>query len=201
MLGSERAARGRTRGRHMDPALERQMREVLAAEHFGVLVTLHGGRLHTSTIHFAETEEMELVHAIRPATLKAQLAAGNPRVAFQVDNRGVLMESRERFTRIGFEGRLRLVPQDDPDYETYADVFAAKLPVGRRLLAHPDIALYVLRPSLIRLATGAAPAEDVTVTYELDHDEVTLADEEPHPADDLAWRPHEVERGEAAPDV
>ena len=185
----------------MDPALERQMREVLAAERFGVLVTLHGGRLHTSTIHFAETEEMELVHAIRPATLKAQLAAGNPRVAFQVDNRGVLMESRERFTRIGFEGTLRLVPEDDPDYESYADVFAAKLPVGRRLLAHPDIALYVLRPALIRLAVGAAPAEDVTVTYEPDNDEATLPDGETRPADDAAWRAPQVEPRSGAPDA
>ena len=157
----------------MDPALERQMREVLAAEHFGVLATLHGGRLHTATIHFAETDELELVHAIRPVTLKARQVAADPRVAFQVDNRGVLLESRNRFTRVSFEGTLRVVPEDDPDYDGYRLAFAAKLPVGDRLLSHPEIALYVLRPSLIRLAVGAAPAEDVSVTYEAD--EVTSA--------------------------
>jgi len=152
----------------MDPALERQMREVLAKEHFGVLATLYNGRLHTATIHFAETEELELVHAIRPVTLKAEQAAANPRAAFQVDNRGILMQSRERFTRIGFEGTLRPLPEDDPDYERCRRTFATKLPVGERLLTHPEIALYMFRPSLIRLAIGAAPAEDVTVTYEIE---------------------------------
>jgi hypothetical protein len=163
----------------MGPTLERQMRDVLAAEHFGVLATLHGGRLHTATIHFAETAELELVHAIRPVTLKAQQAAAEPRVAFQVDNRAVLLESRERFTRISFEGTLRLVPEDDPDYDDYRRSFAAKLPVGDRLLSHPEIALYVLRPSLIRLAIGAAPAEDVTVTYD--------AEEADEGEDEAAW--------------
>ena len=152
----------------MDPALERQMREVLAAERFGVLATFNGDRLHTATIHFAETEELELVHAIRPATLKARQVAADPRAAFQVDNRGVLLESRDRFTRVSFEGTLRPVPEDDPDYEDYRRTFAAKLPVGDRLLSHPEIALYVFRPSVIRLAVGAAPAEDVPVTYEAD---------------------------------
>ncbi|MGH2587823.1 MAG: pyridoxamine 5'-phosphate oxidase family protein [Dehalococcoidia bacterium] len=151
----------------MDPALERQMREVLAKERFGVLATLYNGRLHTATIHFAETEELELVHAIRPVTLKAEQAAANPRAAFQIDNRGVLMESRERFTRIGFEGTLRPMPEDDPEHERYRRTFVVKLPVGERLLSHPEIALYVFRPSLIRLAIGAAPAEDLIVTYEL----------------------------------
>ncbi len=150
----------------MDQTMEQQMRQVLAKEHFGVLATLFSGRLHTATIHFAETDDLELVHAIRPATLKAVQAAVNPRVAFQVDNRGTLMESRERFTRIRFEGTLRRVPQGDAEYEDYRHTFAGKLPVGDRLLSHPDMALYVLRPSVIRLAIGAAAAEDITVTYE-----------------------------------
>jgi hypothetical protein len=163
----------------MDEAMERQMRQVLAKEHFGVLATLFGGRLHTATIHFAETDDLELVHAIRPATLKAEQAAANPRVAFQVDNRGTLMESRERFTRIGFEGLLRRVSRGEPEYEEYRQTFAGKLPVGDRLLSHPDIALYVLRPSVIRLAIGAAAAEDIGVTYEV---------EEQAPPADPAWR-------------
>ncbi len=152
----------------MDAALERQMRDVLAGQQFGVLATLYDGRLHTATIHFAETPELELVHAVRPVTLKARQVAANPRVAFQVDNRNILMESRERFLRIGFEGTMRAVAPDDPDYETFRRTFAAKLPVGERLLSHPEIALYVLRPSIIRVAAGAAPTEDVTVTYEVE---------------------------------
>ena len=173
----------------MDATSERQMREVLAKEQFGVLATLNDGRLHTSTIHFAETEELELVHAIRPATLKAQQAAVNPRVSFQVDNRAILLESRERFTRIGFEGTLRLVREEDPDYLHFRRTFAAKLPVGDRLLSHPDIALYVLRPALIRLAVGASPPEDITVTYE-DDEPVQPADEQQPEAmldEEVAW--------------
>jgi hypothetical protein len=183
----------------MDPALERQMRDVLAGERFGVLATLHGGRLHTATIHFAETDELELVHAIRPVTLKARQALGNPRVAFQVDYRGVLTESRERFTRIGFEGTLRHVPDDHPDYADYHRVFAAKLPVGERLLAHPDIALYVLRPSLVRLAIGAAPAEDVTITYEYFADDVVPSGEGVDPEAGRAWRNPAAEDTAAPP--
>ncbi len=164
----------------MDQTMEKQMREVLSKERFGVLATLFNGRLHTATIHFAETDDLELVHAIRPDTLKAEQAAANPRVAFQVDNRGILMESRERFTRISIEGRLRRVPDDDPDYAGYRRTFANKLPVGDRLLAHPEIALYVLHPSVIRLAIGAATAEDVSVTYEID--------DAPQSDGDAAWR-------------
>jgi nitroimidazol reductase NimA-like FMN-containing flavoprotein (pyridoxamine 5'-phosphate oxidase superfamily) len=145
--------------------LMRQIRVVLAGERFGVLAAASMGRLHTATIHFAETEDLELVCAIRPVSLKAQLTAGNPRVAFQVDNRGILMTSRERFTRIGFEGTLRAVPADHQDYDCYRRVFAAKLPVGERLLAHPDVGLYVLRPSVIRVAIGGAPAIDVPITF------------------------------------
>jgi hypothetical protein len=181
----------------MDPTLERQMRDVLAGEWFGVLATLHGGRLHTATIHFAETDELELVHAIRPVTLKAQQAMVNHRVAFQVDNRGVLKESRERFTRISFEGTLRLVPEEHPDYDDYHRVFAAKLPVGERLLAHPEIALYVLRPTVIRLAVGAAPAEDVTVTYEIDQDDAPRSGEGVDTPADQAWRNPGAEGTEA----
>ncbi len=173
----------------MDSALERQMREVLAKEQFGVLATLYDGRLHTSTIHFAETDELELVHAIRPATLKARQAAANPRVSFQVDNRAILLESRERFTRIGFEGTLRLVPEDDLDYEHFRRTFAAKLPVGDRLLAHPEIALYALRPNLIRLAIGATPPEDITVTYEDEAPPESAVEEPAHatPDEEIAW--------------
>ena len=173
----------------MDRALERQMRAVLADEHFGVLATLDDGRLHTATIHFAETPELELVHAIQPASLKARLAAGNPRVAFQVDNRGVLHESRDRFTRISFEGRLRRVPDDDPAYESLRRVFAAKLPVGDRLLAYPEVALYVLQPDMIRIAVGAQPAVDLPVRYEIDEAPDASAEESraPDSPDDSAW--------------
>jgi nitroimidazol reductase NimA-like FMN-containing flavoprotein (pyridoxamine 5'-phosphate oxidase superfamily) len=164
----------------MDQEMEQQMRDVLAKERFGVLATLFSGRLHTATIHFAETDDLELVHAIRRDTLKAEQAAANPRVAFQVDNRGILMESRDRFARISIEGRLHHVPEDDPEYEVYRRTFAQKLPIGDRLLAHPEIALYVLRPSVIRLAIGAAAAEDITVTY--------VVDDAPQPEDNAVWR-------------
>lgn len=175
----------------MDQAAERQMREVLAKERFGVLATLFGGRLHTATIHFAETDDLELVHAIRRDTLKAEQAAANPRAAFQVDNRGILLESRDRFTRISFEGAIHQMSEDDPDYEGYRRTFTDKLPVGDRLLAHAEIALYVLRPSLIRLAIGAASAEDISVTYEIA--ETARSDE------DAIWREHRIDADESAP--
>jgi len=152
----------------MQETREQQIRQVLASQQFGVLATLFGGRLHTSTIHFAETPELELVFAIQPSSLKARLAAGNPRAAFQVDNRAILLESRERFTRISFEGALRHVLAEDPEHDRFRRIFAAKLPVGERLLSHPEIAVYVLSPTTVRFAAGAATPEDIPVTYEDD---------------------------------
>lgn len=147
----------------MDEELERTAREVLAGEWFGVLVTAAGGRLHTSTVLFAETPGWELVHAIRPATLKAHLSSTAPEAAFQVDNRGVTATDRTRFTRIGFEGMLRRVPRDDRAWQRYHDIYAAKLPFGAAVLDHPEVELYVLTPWTLRVAVGARPAEDIPV--------------------------------------
>ena len=145
----------------MDPAWERQIRDVLDQERFGVLATSARGRLHTATIHFAATADLELVHAIRPVTLKAEQALAEPRVAFQIDNREILLTSRKQFTRISLEGALFHVSRDDPEYQRWRDVFARKLPVGDRLLDHADIEMYVLRPSRVRIAIGADAATDV----------------------------------------
>lgn len=150
----------------MDEGLERQMRGVLAAQQFGVLATLFGGRLHTATVHYAETPQLELVYAIKPASLKAQLVAGNPHAAFQVDNRDAVSSSREGFTRISIEGAVRAVPPDDPNHESFARAYREKLPVGAAILESPEVTLYVLRPSLIRIAVGAAPAEDIAIAYD-----------------------------------
>lgn len=150
----------------MDAALDRLMRETLASQQFGVLATIFSGRLHTATIHFAETPRLELAFAIRPATLKASHIEANPKAAFQVDNRDILPQSRERFTRIGFEGTVRKVEDGDPAYQTYRQTFADKLPVGARLLTEPDIALYVFTPVMVRIAAGGMVPEDVEITVE-----------------------------------
>jgi hypothetical protein len=147
----------------MDETLRQAVREVLAGERFGVLAVAANGRLHTATILFAETPDWELVHAIRPVTLKAQLSAVAPTVAFQVDNRAVTATDRSRFTRVSFEGELRHVPRDDPDWQRYQGVYAAKLPFGGRVLASPEVELYVLTPWTVRVALGGAPAEDFPV--------------------------------------
>ncbi|MFN8556164.1 MAG: hypothetical protein U0531_02025 [Dehalococcoidia bacterium] len=146
-----------------DPDVERVVREVLAAEQFGVLASSADGWLHTSTILFAVTPAWELVHAIRPATLKAQLSYTSPRVSFQVDNRAVVAEDRTRFARIGFEGTLRRTPRHDPSWRSYLDVFAAKYAFAADLLQHAEIDLHVLTPWTVRVAVGAAPAEDYNV--------------------------------------
>lgn len=171
----------------MDEATARQLRELMDGERFGVLATCADGRLHTATIHFAVTDRWELVHAIRPETLKAEQAALDPRVAFQVDNRGVLLESRDRFTRIGLEGTLRHVPEGDPDYGRFRRTFAEKLPVGEQLLVRPEIEMYVLTPSRIRLAVGAAPAEEIELQIE------PPAPEAPPLDDTEVWRPDGAE--------
>lgn len=144
-------------------ALEQLARRVLAGEQFGVLATAVGGHLHTATILFAETPEWELVHVIRPATLKAQMSAASPRVAFQVDNRGAVAADRTAFTRLSFEGTLRRVPRDHPDWQRYHDVFAAKFPFGATLLRSPEVDIYVLTPERVRIAVGAHPPVDIAI--------------------------------------
>ena len=144
-------------------ALEQLARRVLAGEQFGVLATAVGGHLHTATILFAETQEWELVHVIRPATLKAQMSAASPRVAFQVDNRGAVAADRTAFTRLSFEGTLRRVPRDHPDWQRYHDVFAAKFPFGATLLRSPEVDIYVLTPERVRIAVCAHPPVDIAI--------------------------------------
>jgi hypothetical protein len=143
--------------------LEQIARRLLASEQFGVLATAVDGHLHTATILFAETPDWELVHVIRPATLKAQMSAASPRVAFQVDNRGTVATDRTAFTRLSFEGTLRRVPREDPDWQRYHDVFAAKFPFGATLLRSPEVDIYVLTPERVRIAVGAHPPVDIAI--------------------------------------
>lgn len=145
----------------MDADTEQMVRDVLAGEQFGVLATAAEGRLHTSTILFAESARWELVFAIRPATLKARLSAIVPAVAFQVDNRAITADNRAAFVRIGFEGMLHRVPRDDPDWTHWRDLYAAKLPFGAALLDNPEVELYVLATRRLRVAAGAGPAVDI----------------------------------------
>lgn len=139
---------------------------VLTTEQFGVLATATAEQVHTATILFAVTDHWDVVFAIRPATLKAQMAAASPRVAFQVDNRGVVATDRQAFVRVEFLGKLRSVSAEDPRRPLYLEVFAGKFPFGAALLEEPEIALYALTPERLRMAIGAAPPEDVSVPEE-----------------------------------
>ena len=136
---------------------------LLAGERWGVLATHAEGRLHTATVLFAVTPDIEFVFAIRPATLKAQLAYASPEVAFQVDNRAVTETDRTRFARAGFEGDLRRVERDDPAWSGYRDTYAARLPFGRELFDSPEVELHVLTTRTARFALGAGVAEDIAV--------------------------------------
>jgi hypothetical protein len=147
----------------LDEQLERAVRAVLAKERFGVLATAADGRIHTSTVLFAETPGWELVHAIRPVTLKAQLSYTSPDVAFQVDNRAVVDTDRTSFIRLSFEGVLRRIPRDHPAWRRYHDIYTTKVPAGWALLQNPEIDLHVLTPWTLRVAIGGRPAEDVAV--------------------------------------
>jgi nitroimidazol reductase NimA-like FMN-containing flavoprotein (pyridoxamine 5'-phosphate oxidase superfamily) len=145
----------------VSPETEQTLRALLKQERFGVLATAADGRIHTATILFAETPEWELVHAIRPATLKAQLAYAAPEVAFQVDNRAVVDADRTGFVRVSFEGVLRRIARDDPHWQKLHDLYTAKLPAGRALLENPEVELHVLTPWTVRVAIGGRTAEDM----------------------------------------
>jgi hypothetical protein len=178
----------------LDAQLERTVRDVLAQEQFGVLATAADGRIHTSTILYAETPEWELIHAIRPATLKAQLAYASPDVAFQVDNRAVVGKDRGGFVRISFEGVLRQVPREHPRWQSYRDIYAKKLTAGGPLLENPEIELHVLTPWTVRVAIGGQAAEDIPIT-------VPSAPEEPDaPADAEAIADQVEPTPESAPE-
>lgn len=147
----------------MDEDLEQRARDVLAEEQFGVLATAAAGRLHTATILFAASPDWELVFAIRPPTLKAQLAYIAPRVAFQVDNRRVTATDREAFVRIGFEGTLARLERGSEAWQHGHDLFAAKFTFGADLLAQPEIELHLLMPALMRVAVGAHAPTDIEI--------------------------------------
>lgn len=172
----------------MDEDLAQMVRETLASERFGVLTTVADGRMHSATILFAEAPGWELVHAIRPVTLKAQLGAASPDVVFQVDNRGVTVSDRTRFIRLGFEGELRFVSRNSPTWGRYRDIYAAKLPFGAAILDSLEVELYVLTSHTLRVAAGARPAEDFSVpppdAEEPAQDAVEHDDEMDGPADE-----------------
>src|SRR5581483_2287868 len=161
----------------MDDALERTVREVLARERFGVLATAARGRLHTSTILFAAGPELELVFAVRPATQKAHLASVSPSVAFQVDNRDDVAGDRAGFTRLSFQGSLHRSPHHNALWQHYHDVYAAKLPFGDTLFASPEIELYVLSPTLLRVAIGPRPPQDIPLYPSHDAPEADTPDQ------------------------
>jgi hypothetical protein len=147
----------------MDEHVERTVRDLMLAERFGVLATAADGRVHASTILFAATPAWELVHAIRPATLKAHLISASPTAAFQVDNRSVVETDRNGFVRVTFEGAVRRLYRGDPAWSDYHEVFAGRHPFGAALLSSPEIEMYVLTPEVMRIAIGAAPPEDIHV--------------------------------------
>jgi hypothetical protein len=182
----------------LDAQLERTVRDVLAQEQFGVLATAADGRIHTSTILYAETPRWELVHAIRPATLKAQLAYASPDVAFQVDNRSLVEKDRGGFVRISFEGVLSQIPREHPRWQHYHDIYAKKLTAGGPLLENPEIELHVLTPWTVRVAIGGQAAEDIPIALPGEPsvpagDVSTAASAEPEPEPEAEPAPEQAD--------
>jgi hypothetical protein len=144
----------------LDEAHARVVREALAGEWFGVLVTLDGTRPHTSTVLFAESADLTLLFTARQSSRKARLLAACPTAAFHVDTRGVVARSPQAFVRIGLSGAAHALPPGHPATAMYRRIYTQKLPPGRVLLAAPDVRLYVFEPEAVRLAVGGAPARD-----------------------------------------
>ncbi len=80
-----------------------------------------------------------------------------------VGRRAVTATDRTHFVRIGLEGALRHVGRDDPGWQRYHDIYAAKFPFGDALLQEPEVELYVLTPAVMRVAVGAQPAVDIAL--------------------------------------
>lgn len=150
----------------MDDNRDQQIRDLLAAELFGVLALHADGRLHSATIHFAHTDDLVIVCAFDPASLKGRLVAAGDRATLQVDNRALATRQPERFTRLSIEGTLAPLPAAHPDHDDLRRAYVEKLAAGAQILAAPAIALYALRPARIRIAVGGAPPEDLTITYD-----------------------------------
>lgn len=149
--------------RPLDEAHAQVVREALAGEWFGVLVTLDGTRPHTSTVLFAESPDLTLLFTARQNSRKAWLLAACPTAAFHVDTRGVVARSPQAFVRIGLCGTAHALPSGHPATAMYRRIYAQKLPPGRVLLAAPDVRLYVFEPETVRLAIGGAPARDFSL--------------------------------------
>jgi nitroimidazol reductase NimA-like FMN-containing flavoprotein (pyridoxamine 5'-phosphate oxidase superfamily) len=147
----------------LDEAHAQVVREALAGEWFGVLVTLDGTRPHTSTVLFAESPDLTLLFTARRGSRKARLLRACPTAAFHVDTRGAVAKSPQAFVRIAFRGTAQVLPPGHPGTAMYRRLYTQKLPPGRVLLAEPDILLYVFQPATLRLAVGGAPARDFTL--------------------------------------
>lgn len=148
----------------MNEDLRQRVQALLDSERFGVLATAAAGRIHTATILFASRPGFELVFAIRPVTLKANLAGLSARAAFHVDNRAVTEKDRTAFGRVSIGGILARIPRGDPAWPDLHEAYVTKLPFGVDILRSSEVDIYTLRPDLVRAAFGAEPAEDITVT-------------------------------------
>ncbi len=160
---AERSSAGEPTPQPLDEAHARVVRETLAGEWFGVLVTLDGMRPHTSTVLFAESPDLTLLFTARRGSRKARLLSACPTAAFHVDTRGTVAKSPQAFVRIAFRGTAHVLPPGHPGTAMYRRLYTQKLPPGRVLLTEPDILLYLFRPEMLRLAVGGAPALDFTL--------------------------------------
>lgn len=169
---AQEAEHSSTRGptsQPLDEAHAQVVREALASEWFGVLVTLDGIRPHTSTVLFAESPDLTLLFTARQGSRKARLLQACPTAFFHVDTRGAVGRSPQAFVRIGFGGTARAVPPGHPATAMYRRIYTQKLPPGRVLLTAPDVRLYVFEPETLRLAVGGAPARDFTLPRPATH--------------------------------
>jgi len=131
------------------------IRRVCAGESFAVFAFAGdraGDPPYSAVMFFAETDELRLIFATSPGSMKGRfLHAGNG-VCAQIDTRGVGLEKMSQFARVTVQGRLRIAA--GAEREELLAVYLAKLPNAKVFVDRPGIEVYALDPSHAVCAKG-----------------------------------------------
>jgi nitroimidazol reductase NimA-like FMN-containing flavoprotein (pyridoxamine 5'-phosphate oxidase superfamily) len=130
------------------------VREVLRGESFGVFAFAGaaGEPPYTSVMFFAETDDLRIVFATSPGSLKTTYARDGNGACAQFDTRGVGLDNFAKFARVTLQGRLEAVLSPEAAAEAHA-LYVKKLPFAKAFL-RPGVLTYRLHPSRVICARG-----------------------------------------------
>ncbi|HJP40363.1 MAG TPA: pyridoxamine 5'-phosphate oxidase family protein [Dehalococcoidia bacterium] len=132
--------------------------ELASREIGGTLATMHSedGTPYLTYVFFHLRESGEVLFASMGGPQHARNISATPEVSFLIDNREIIPESWDLFSRIVIEGRAEHVPKDDARFGPYLAELQSKDNQAARFIAdHGDV--YCIHPRRLIFRRGTEP--------------------------------------------